>query len=68
MGDQTAALADSRSLEQLSARYAEGMIGVEEITFQVPQNVASGDDVPLQLGVVLGRKTVYSNTSSLPVR
>ena len=52
----------------LSARYAEGMIGVEEITFQVPQNVASGDDVPLQLGVVLGRKTVYSNTSSLPVR
>jgi len=52
----------------ISAHYAEGMIGAEEITFRVPQNVAPGDDVPLQLGVVLGRKTVYSNTSSLPVR
>jgi uncharacterized protein (TIGR03437 family) len=52
----------------LSAHYGEGMIGVEEITFQMPQNVASSDGVPLQLGVVLGRKTVYSNTSSLPVR
>ena len=52
----------------VSAHYAEGMIGVEEITFQVPRNVASGDDIPLQLGVVLGRKTLYSNTSSLPVR
>jgi uncharacterized protein (TIGR03437 family) len=52
----------------ISAHYAEGMIGVEEITFQVPRSVASADDVPLQLGVLLGRKTVYSNTSSLPVR
>jgi uncharacterized protein (TIGR03437 family) len=52
----------------LSERYAEGMIGVEEITFRVPANVPSGANVPLQLGVVLGRKTVYSNTSKLPVR
>jgi hypothetical protein len=52
----------------LSAHYAEGTVGVEEITFQVPQNVAPSDGVPVQLGVVLGRRTVYSNTSSLPVR
>jgi uncharacterized protein (TIGR03437 family) len=52
----------------LAEHYAEGMIGVEEITFRVPQNVASSDHVPLQVGVVLGRKTVYSNTTTLPVR
>ena len=52
----------------VSAHYAEGTVGVEEITFQVPQNVAPSDDVPVQLGVLLGRKTVYSNPSSLPVR
>ena len=52
----------------LSAHYAEGMIGVEEITFQVPLNVLRSDDIPLQLGVLLGRKTIYSKTSTLPVR
>jgi uncharacterized protein (TIGR03437 family) len=59
---------DHHGAPLLSAHYAEGMIGVEEIKVQVPQNVASSDEVPLQVGVVLGRKMVYSNESWLPVR
>jgi uncharacterized protein (TIGR03437 family) len=51
----------------LSAHYAEGMIGVEEIEFRIPPDVPSGTDIPLELAVVFGRKTVYSNKSSLPV-
>ena len=52
----------------VSAHYAEGMIGVEEIEFRVPPDVPSGTDIPLAVAVVLGRRTVYSNSSSLPVR
>jgi uncharacterized protein (TIGR03437 family) len=57
-----------RGAPLLSERYAEGMIGVEEIKFQVPPDAPSGTDVPLQLGVVAGSKTIYSNSSSLPLR
>jgi len=51
----------------VSARYAARMVGVEEISFQIPPNVPPGTDIPLSVGVVVGGKTVYSNKSSLPV-
>jgi uncharacterized protein (TIGR03437 family) len=52
----------------VSARYAARMVGVEEITFQIPPNVPPGTDIPLSVGVVVDGKTVYSNKSSLPVK
>lgn len=52
----------------VSARYAEGMAGVEEITFQIPPDVPPRPDIPLSVGVVVDGRTVYSNKSCLPVQ
>ena len=52
----------------VSARYTGLMAGVEEIAFQIPQDVPPGTDIPLSVGVVVDGKTVYSNKSSLPVK
>ena len=52
----------------ISARYTGLMAGVEEVTFQIPQDVPPGTDIPLSVGVVVDGKTVYSNKSSLPVK
>lgn len=52
----------------ISARYAASMVGVEEITFEVPRDVPPGTDIPLSVGVVVDSKTAYSNKSSLPVK
>jgi uncharacterized protein (TIGR03437 family) len=57
-----------RGAPLVSARYAGGMTGVEEITFRIPVDVPAGTDIPLSVGVVVGGKTVYSNKSSLPVK
>ena len=56
-----------RGVPLVSARYAEGMVGVEEITFRIPSDVPAGRDIPLSVGVVVRGRTVYSNKSSLPV-
>jgi uncharacterized protein (TIGR03437 family) len=58
----------NRGVPLVSARYAGGMTGVEEITFRIPVDIPAGTDIPLSVGVVVGGKTVYSNRSSLPVR
>jgi uncharacterized protein (TIGR03437 family) len=57
-----------RGVPLVSARYAEGMVGIEEITFRVPGDVPAGRDIPLSVGVVVDGRTVYSNKSSLPVQ
>ncbi|HJZ95203.1 MAG TPA: hypothetical protein VKE70_01775 [Candidatus Solibacter sp.] len=57
-----------RGAPLVSARYAGGMTGVEEITFRIPVDVPAGTDIPLSVGVVVGGKRVYSNKSSLPVK
>jgi uncharacterized protein (TIGR03437 family) len=59
---------DRRGAPLVSARYAEGMVGIVEITFKIPPDVSLGPDIPLSVGVVLGGRTVYSNRSSLPVQ
>jgi uncharacterized protein (TIGR03437 family) len=51
----------------ISARSAEGMLGVEDVTFQIPPDVPAGLDIPLSVGVVVNGRTVYSNKSRLPV-
>lgn len=54
----------------ISAKYASGLIGVYEVTFQVPQDAATGD-LPLILGAYAGgfqqANLVFSNYSSFPV-
>jgi uncharacterized protein (TIGR03437 family) len=57
-----------RGAPLVSARYASGMTGVEEITFGIPADTPAGTDIPLSVGVVVSGRTVYSNKSSLPVR
>jgi uncharacterized protein (TIGR03437 family) len=57
-----------RGAPLVSARYAAGMIGVEEITFQIPTDVPASTDIPLSVGVVVNGGTVYSNKSSVPVQ
>jgi uncharacterized protein (TIGR03437 family) len=57
-----------RGAPLISARYAAGMVGVEEIAFQISPDVPAGRDVPLSVGVVVDGRTVYSNKSSLPVK
>jgi uncharacterized protein (TIGR03437 family) len=52
----------------IRARYAEGMVGVEEITFQIPPDVPAGDNITLSVGLAVGDRTLYSNQSTLPVR
>ena len=51
----------------IEARAAEGMVGVVDITFQIPTDVPPGADIPLSVGVVVDGRTVYSNKSRLPV-
>jgi uncharacterized protein (TIGR03437 family) len=56
-----------RGAPLLSARYAQGMVGVEEVAFRISPDVPAGRDVPLSVAVVVNGRTVYSNKSSLPV-
>jgi hypothetical protein len=50
----------------ISAR--DSMIGVVEITFEVPLDTTPGTDVPLSVAAVVNGQPFYSNKSSLPVR
>lgn len=59
--------AHARGVPLISARYAEGMVGVVEIAFQLPPDVPPDPDTSLSVGVVIEGRTVYSNKSSLPV-
>jgi len=58
----------AQAVTLISATPAAGMVGVEEVTFQIPANAPSGPDIPLSLAVVVDGKAVHSNKSSLPVQ
>jgi uncharacterized protein (TIGR03437 family) len=58
---------NNHGVPQFTAEYAPSLVGVEEITFQVPNDVPAGKDIPLLLGLKIGDRTVYSNRSSFPV-
>jgi uncharacterized protein (TIGR03437 family) len=51
----------------VSAVYAPGMIGVEDVAFQIPAGTRTGPDIPFSVGAVVDGKTVYSNKSTLPI-
>ena len=58
----------ARGVPLISARYAEGMAGVEEVAFQLPADVPPGRDIALSVAALVDGKPVYSNKSSLPVQ
>lgn len=49
------------------ARYAAGLIGVEEIGFVVPADAPSGPAEPFAISVLLNGKMVFGNSSWIPV-
>jgi len=57
----------AQGIPLISARYAKGMVGVEEVTFQLPAAAAKGPDLPLSLAVLQDGQPVYSNTTRIPV-
>jgi uncharacterized protein (TIGR03437 family) len=56
----------NRGARMVSAR--DSMIGVVEVTFEVPLDTPPGPDVPLSVAAVVNGQPVYSNKSSLPVQ
>jgi uncharacterized protein (TIGR03437 family) len=59
---------DAQGIPLIAARYAAGMVGVVEVTFQLPPNARTGPDMVLSLAVLENGKPVYSNASRLPVQ
>jgi uncharacterized protein (TIGR03437 family) len=51
----------------LAAQPEPEMPGVLALDFEIPQDVPSGPDIPLSVGVLVDGQMVYSNKSSLPV-
>ena len=52
----------------LSAKYAYGMVGVYEVEFQVPQNIAADNDAPFAIVVMKGTSVVFGNGSLIPIQ
>ena len=52
----------------VSATYAQDLIGVYEVTFDLPDSVATGNDVNFVVAAILNDNPVYSNGSKLPIR
>jgi len=51
----------------LYARYAPGLVGVEEIGFEVPKEAPSGRAEPFAISVMINGKMVFGNSSWIPV-
>ena len=51
----------------VSVTPAAGLPGVFDIAFTAPDDVPSGPNIPLSVGILIDRKIVYSNKSSLPM-
>ncbi|MCC6860760.1 MAG: pre-peptidase C-terminal domain-containing protein [Bryobacterales bacterium] len=52
----------------VSAVYARGLIGVYEVSFEVPSDTPSSDNVAFAIAVVIGDSLVFGNPSSFSVR
>ncbi|MDQ6704374.1 MAG: hypothetical protein M3Z85_00260, partial [Acidobacteriota bacterium] len=55
------------SARVISARYAMGLVGVEEVTFQIPGGSATGSQIPVRVTVTAGSRVLTSNSSTIPV-
>lgn len=55
----------------VSARRFPGLIGVDEVTFQLPSNAPTGNDVPLSISVAAiddPQSPQYSNATEMPIQ
>ncbi|HYZ86108.1 MAG TPA: hypothetical protein VE621_16985, partial [Bryobacteraceae bacterium] len=53
----------------VSAEYAEGMIGVYVITFQIPSNAPAGSAIPLNMAAVApDGQSVFSRDSNIAIQ
>jgi uncharacterized protein (TIGR03437 family) len=52
----------------VSANYAQDIIGVYEVTFDVPANAPTGNDVNFVVAAILNDNPVFSNGSKLPIQ
>jgi len=59
---------DSSPVPFLYARSAPGLIGVEEIGFQVPMNAKAGLAETFAISVTVGGKRVFGNSSWIPIQ
>ncbi|MDX2153383.1 MAG: Ig-like domain-containing protein [Bryobacteraceae bacterium] len=57
---------NNEGVRTVSAEYAENLIGMYVVTFEVPLNAQTGADVPFGLGVRLGGQVIFSNGSVIP--
>lgn len=50
------------------AGYAYDMVGVYEVDFQVPANIATGNNIPFAIVVFQGSTAIYGNGTSIPIQ
>ncbi len=54
---------NNEGVRTVSAEYAENLIGMYVVTFEVPTNAPTGSDIPFGLGVRIGGDVIFSNGS-----
>jgi uncharacterized protein (TIGR03437 family) len=59
---------NARGAPLRSAKYAAGMTGITELTFEVPPDTPSGPDINLSVAAVVDGQPTYSNKSMIPVQ
>ena len=52
----------------VSAIYAQDLVGVYEVTFDVPSSALTGNDVNFSVAAILNDNPVFSNPSKLPIQ
>ncbi|MCL5745677.1 MAG: hypothetical protein M1541_17420, partial [Acidobacteria bacterium] len=52
----------------ISSKYAQDLIGVYEIAFQLSSDAPAGNNVPLAIAVVQGGNASFGNPSSMPIQ
>ena len=58
---------DNRGVPLLGAAPAPSMPGVQEVEFQVPEDLSGNTDIAFSIGVRGSDQTIYSNATLLPV-
>ncbi|MDQ6666154.1 MAG: hypothetical protein M3Z23_17375 [Acidobacteriota bacterium] len=51
----------------VSAKYAAGLIGIEEVVFEIPADCPAGARIPVIVGVNVDGRIVFSNVSAMAI-
>ncbi len=52
----------------VGAKYAENLIGVYEVDFQIPSDAQTGNNIPFAVAVQQGNNLVFGNPSMIPIQ